>query len=324
MLKATSKKSRHLSRLVVKSKDPTRFKTMEVNTLQIGIWINIFMGICGWIGYYFADSYALALDGNFSFISALSFFVAMRITRQKDFISEKYPLGFYSVENIYAFLQGILLIGITVYAILQGAANIVAYSKGELPETLKILPLMIYTVTMIFACIATWFFYKRRFEKTEKQSPILKAETVAAFMDMLVTCGTGVALVAVAMVPPSSSFHFLNYIGDSIIVIIISLFLLRAPIQIVSNSFFSLIGRTIQIPQLRHRVENIIVTSLDPIFKLEKFHIFHMGSCYEIEVTIRPVDDALMNLPLFRMCRQLMETRLKVLFPSLVLEVIID
>lgn len=282
------------------------------------------MGFCGWIGYYFANSYALALDGNFSFISALSFFVAMRITRQKDFTSEKYPLGFYSVENIYAFLQGILLIGITVYAILQGAANIVAYSKEELPEPLKIIPLMIYTVTMIFACIATWFFYKRRFEKTEKQSPILKAETVGAFMDMLVTCGTGVALVVVALVPTSSPFHFLNYIGDSIIVIIISLFLLRAPIQIVSNSFFSLVGRTVQKPQLRHRVENIIVTSLDPIFKLEKFHIFHMGSCYEIEVTIRPVDDALMNLPLFRMCRQLMETRLKVLFPSLVLEIIID
>ncbi len=323
MLKATSKKSRHLSRLVVRSKDPSRFKTMEVKTLKIGIWINFFMGICGWIGYYSADSYALALDGNFSFISAISFFVAMRITRQKDFTSEKYPLGFYSVENIYAFLQGILLIGITVYAILQGAANIVQYSKGELPEPLKIMPLMVYTVAMIFACIATWFFYSHQFEKTQKQSPILKAETVAAFMDMLVTCGTGIALVAVAIVPATSPFRFLNYIGDSIIVIFISIFLLREPIKIVAHSFFSLIGRTVQTPQLRHRVENIIVTSLDPIFRLEKFHIFHMGSCYEIEVTIRPVDDALMNLSLFRMSRQLMETRLRELFPSLVLEVII-
>lgn len=324
MLKATSKKLRHISRLVVRSKDRARFKTMEVNTLQVGIWINIFMGICGWVGYYFADSYALALDGNFSFISALSFFIAMRITRQKDFISEKYPLGFYSVENIYAFLQGILLIGITVYAILQGAANILAYTKGELPEPLKIGPLLIYTVVMIFACIGTWQFYNHQFKKTDKQSPILKTETIAAFMDMIVTCGTGLALIAVAVIPATSPFRFLNYIGDSIIVIIISFFLLREPIQIVTHSFFSLIGRTVQTPQMRHRVENIIVTSLDPIFKLEKFHIFHMGSCYEIEVTVRPVDDALMSLSLFRMSRQLMETRLKALFPSLVLEVIID
>ena len=60
-----------------------------MRTLKVGIWINIVMGICGWVGYYFASSFALALDGSLCAISAVSFIIALYITRERDVTSDE-------------------------------------------------------------------------------------------------------------------------------------------------------------------------------------------------------------------------------------------
>lgn len=324
MSRNSLKKQRQFSRLLLHTEDPQQFKAIEMRTLRAGILINALMAVAGYLGYYYSASYALAFDGNLGAIAAVSFFVALRITQKKDQRSEKYPLGLYSVENIYAFIQGILLIGISVYAILEGCANIMHFIHGHAPEPIRFWPILIYTIVMLIACAGVWLFYRRELRLTKSQSPILKSETVSAFMDTAVTFGTGIALLFVAVVPSGSRLGFLNHIGDSIIVIIISVFLIREPLKIVTHSFFSLIGRTLQNPRLRRRTENVIVTSLDPIFRLQKFHIFHIGSCYEIEVTITVVDDILIDMNLFRMSKQTMEDRLRELYPNLILEVLLE
>lgn len=121
---AQNKTGRRFPRLVLQKAQDSDYKKIEMQTLRVGIWINILMGICGWVGYYFASSYALALDGSLCAISAISFIIALRITRKRDATSDEYPFGIYSVENVYAMLQGILLIAITVYAIFEGAETL--------------------------------------------------------------------------------------------------------------------------------------------------------------------------------------------------------
>ncbi len=294
-----------------------------MRTLKVGIWINIVMGICGWVGYYFASSFALALDGSLCAISAVSFIIALYITRERDVTSDEYPFGIYSLENVYAMLQGILLIAITVFSIFESIASIVGFVRNGpgILEPLKLAPLMIYTIGMVFACAGVWLYYKKQLQKTDGESPILKSETVAAYVDTFVTVGTGIALILMAIVPPNSPFAFLNYIGDSIIVIGISLFLLPPPIRVVSHSFFSLIGRTTQNKALRNRTESSIKAVLDPSFKLVKVLLFHVGSSYEVDVTITPHDDAQMDLFKFRETRNALEIELKKLYPNLVLQV---
>ena len=310
-------------RLVLQKQDPLGYKQIEMQTLKVGIWINILMGLCGWVGYYFASSYALALDGSLCTISAVSFIVALRITRKREVRSEEYPFGIYSVENVYAMLQGILLIAITVFSIFESIGSIISYIKSgpTILEPLKLTPLLIYTIGMVFACAGVWLYYRRQLEKTAGESPILKSETVAAYVDTFVTVGTGLALILMAIVPQDSPFAFLNYIGDSIIVIGISLFLLPPPIRVVSHSFFSLIGRTTQNAALRNRTEAVIKAALDPSFKLVKVLLFHVGSSYEVDITITPQNDAQMNLEKYRESRSTIEAELKKLYPNLVLQI---
>lgn len=219
-----------------------------------------------------------------------------------------------------------MLIAITVYAIFQGGESIFHFFCGGRaePETLKLKPLLIYTIGMVFACAGVWLYYRKQSQRTGGESPILRSETVAAYMDTLVTIGTGIALVLMAAVPSDSKLAFLNYIGDSIIVILISLLLLPAPIRLVSHSFFSLIGRTTQNKSLKRKTEAVIKTSLDNSFRLKKVLLFHIGSSYEVDVTISPVNDAEMNIFRFRETRKVLEERLKKLYPNLVLQLFLE
>lgn len=149
---------------------------------------------------------------------------------------------------------------------------------------------------MVFACGGVWLYYRAQLKKTDGESPILKSETVAAYMDTFVTIGTGIALILMAIVPKDSKLSFLNYIGDSMIVIVISLFLLPSPIRVVSHSFFSLIGRTTQNAPLRNRTEKVVQANLDPSFKLIRVLLFHVGSSYEIDVTLAPKEDSAFDI----------------------------
>ena len=54
-----NKQKRHFSRLVIQKQETAKYKQIEMQTLKVGIWINILMGLCGWVGYYFASSLSL-------------------------------------------------------------------------------------------------------------------------------------------------------------------------------------------------------------------------------------------------------------------------
>ena len=70
-----AKQKLRFSRLVLPKQDPKNYKQIEMQTLKVGIWINVLMGICGWFGYVFESSYALALDGSLCVISVVRFII---------------------------------------------------------------------------------------------------------------------------------------------------------------------------------------------------------------------------------------------------------
>lgn len=303
-------------------KDVMALKAIEVRALRAGIWFNAFMALCGYVGYYFADSYALAFDGNFSLVSAISCYIAMRITKRKDVSNAEYPYGYYSYENVYALLQGILLIGITFYAILTGFTNIFHYAKGASVETLKMVPLLIYTIGMLVFCTGVWLYYRKQLERSGGQSPVLRTETVAAFMDTFITLGTGIALILVTLIPEKHALSFLSYVGDSIIVILISIVIIREPIRIVSQSFFSLVGRTVSNKKVKRRVKDIILETAKGEYQLKELYLFHIGSSFQVVIHMHPYF-VVLDMDNYREFYQKLETRLQRLFPNLILEVLL-
>ena len=194
--------------------------------------------------------------------------------------------------------------------------------KGETIETLKIAPLLIYTVTMLFFCAAVWLYYRQQLERSGGQSPVLKTETVAAFMDTFITFGTGVALILVALIPENHSLRFLSYIGDSVIVILISILIIREPIRIVSQSFFSLVGRTVSNKKVRRRVKDIVLETAKGEYQLKELYLFHIGSSFQVVLHLHPYF-VVLDMDNYNEFTQKLETRLQKLFPNLILEVLL-
>jgi hypothetical protein len=73
---------------------------IEIKTLKVGVIINVIMAVCGWVFYSLTNSEALLLDGNFSFITAVSTFLAIFIVKEKHKKTVLFPYGNYFIMNL--------------------------------------------------------------------------------------------------------------------------------------------------------------------------------------------------------------------------------
>lgn len=173
-------------------------------------------------------------------------------------------------------------------------------------------------------CMGVYAYYAWQYRRTGSSSTILQVEASEALMDTLLSLGMGIALLAIALVPAGGRWEFLRWLGDPLIVILMSLAMLKMPLGIVRNSFYSLVGRTLRARPLRLRLERLVRKHLDEQFTLEKVHALKMGSCYEITVTLHPVHDDLIALPSYRQMRGDIREALQKVFPNLILEILIE
>ena len=304
--------------------DAGSIRHSEETALRVGVWANVLMAFAGWIGYYFSGSAALSFDGNYAFVSAISSAVALRITRHKDMRNDDFPYGYYSFESLYAFLKGLTLLAIVIFALGESTARIVRYLNGEREQELQTTPILIYMAVTFVLCMAVYFYYAWHYRRTGKQSTILQVEASEAFMDTLISLGMGIALIALALVPTDGRWAFLRYLGDPFIVIAMSLAMLHMPLAIVRNSFFALVGRNLRARPLRSKLERLVRRNLAEGFSLQKIHLLKVGSCYEVTLTIHPADPDFLDLHSYRVLRATLEKELGRLFPSMILEILID
>lgn len=66
---------------------------VERRALAIGAIGNLSMAGIAWITYWFSNSEAILLDGNYSFIIFIGMGVALAVSRIKSRRTETFPLG---------------------------------------------------------------------------------------------------------------------------------------------------------------------------------------------------------------------------------------
>ena len=104
--------------------------TIENRALKVGVFVNLIMAIAGWITFYYSNSEAMLLDGNFSFISAIATLSAVIITKKKHIRTSVFPFGSYVYESFFVFFKGIMILGITIVASVQSIIKIIDYLNG--------------------------------------------------------------------------------------------------------------------------------------------------------------------------------------------------
>jgi predicted Co/Zn/Cd cation transporter (cation efflux family) len=75
---------------------------VEKRALSIGAATNLAMATIAWITYWYSNSEAILLDGNYSFIIFVGMGVALAVSRIKSQRTETFPLGqFFYCSVIY-------------------------------------------------------------------------------------------------------------------------------------------------------------------------------------------------------------------------------
>lgn len=253
---------------------------IETSALKIGVVINVIMAIAGWVAFSVTGSEALLLDGNFSFISAVTTVGAIVIIHKKHKRTNVFPYGRYFYESFFTLSKGILILGVIIAAVFQNAIKILEFIEGKELEKLKTGPIVIYMVLMVVLCFGLAFLYQNKNKKINFKSSILAVEAKASKIDGYMTIAVGVALVLTTFVPETSRLSFLLYIGDAIIVILMALLLLNTPFQVIKEGFIELGGGSLQNQESVQQIESIIQNHLPDGLAIDRCHISKTGSSH--------------------------------------------
>lgn len=203
----------------------------EQKALYWGVAINVFSALLGLVFFFITKSQTMFLDAFISLILCVSTIISLviaRVVSKKD--SEKFPLGRYAIENLFLIFRAILMLGIIAYTLIEGIVTIVHFYDGTLVSDVNInfTYMIIYAVLMVGSCVAINVIYSYYNRKLEVPSEIIKIEITSSIFDGLVTLFAAGSLLIFTYVPIFSS---ISQIGDSIVVIILSLGYLVLPIK---------------------------------------------------------------------------------------------
>ena len=253
---------------------------IESSALKIGVVVNLLMAIAGWVAFSLTGSEALLLDGNFSFISSVTTIGAIIIIHKKHKRTSVFPYGRYFYESFFTLSKGILILGLIIAALFQNIVKIIKFIEGEKLEKLQTGPILIYMVLMIFLCFGLAFLYQHKNKKIHFQSSILAVETKASKIDGFMTIAVGIALVLTTFVPETSKLSFLLYIGDSIIVILMCLFLFKTPFEVIKGGFIELGGGSLQNQESVQEIEALVKNLLPEGLQVNNCYISKTGSSH--------------------------------------------
>lgn len=261
----------------------------ERKALVWGIGINAFSAIIGFVFYGLTRSQSLFLDSLISFILVISTVISLFISRNKrKGESEDYPLGRWAIENLFLIFRAILMLVIIVYTITEGIMTITRFLQGTLVDDLNVSApyLVTYAALMVSACLMITFVYSYFNKKSERPSPIIALEIKASIYDGLVTlCATGGLLLFyhVPLLEP------VKEIGDSIIVILLSLFYAVTPIKELIHQIRILSDRR-RFPQKEEELKGILA-SFSPDFTVTDLYYSFSGQSKTIYVTLYPKEN---------------------------------
>lgn len=252
----------------------------EKRALVAGAIINSLMAISGWIAFYFSNSQAVLLDGNFSFIAFLITLVAIRISAIKANRTDIFPFGQFVYEALFGISKGIMIIGVLIMAFTANISRVFHYINGVPTNALNTGVILTYTVIMVFLCTSLALYCAHQNKKINNSSTILRAEYSGAKIDGLMSFATGMALYGIGYVNIEGVFGFLHFIGDALLVILLVLLLGKTPFILVRDSFIELVGGTLQNKTEKDNIESILNNYLNHTDLLKDSYISKTGSSY--------------------------------------------
>ena len=157
--------------------------------------------------------------------------VAARISRNVVRPPDRaYPYGYDGQEALYVLFRSLLLIGVLSFAAVSAFSTVIDYSYGQPVTPVRLGPVAWYSIAMVASCWGLAWRHHRDWKRTGGQSQILLTEAKAARLDGLISGLTGLALLGAPLLT-GTMLAVLIPITDSLLVLVVSLVVLREPLQ---------------------------------------------------------------------------------------------
>jgi len=206
-------------------------RLIERRSLKIGVYASALMAVAGVCVHLISGSYALLLDGLYSAVMVGSGLVAARISRNVVRPPDRaYPYGYDGQEALYVLFRSLLLMGVLSFAAISALSTIIDYAYGELISSVRLGPVAWYSIAMVATCWGLAWRHHHDWCRTGRHSQILLTEARAARLDGLISGMTGLALLGAPLLN-GTVLSALIPVTDSLLVLVVSLLVLREPLQ---------------------------------------------------------------------------------------------
>lgn len=135
------------------------------------------------------------------------------------------------------------------------------------------------------------YYFGRKNKELCDRSSILDVERKGAILDGFLSMAIGLALYLTALVDEESKLNFLLYVGDSFIVVVMCLFLMKMPLGVIKGAFRELGGGVIENDLIKVTIQEKIVKFLPIGFNLKQDYITKLGSSYLVVIYISSETD---------------------------------
>ena len=206
-------------------------RLIERRSLKIGVYASALMAVAGVGVHVVSGSYALLLDGLYSAVMVGSGLVAARISRNVVRPPDRaYPYGYDGQEALYVLFRSLLLMGVLSFAAISALSTVIDYAYGVAVSSVRLGPVAWYSIAMVASCWGLAWRHHHDWCRTGRHSQILLTEAKAARLDGLISGLTGLALLAAPLLQ-GTMLSGLIPVTDSLLVLVVSLLVVREPLQ---------------------------------------------------------------------------------------------
>ena len=206
-------------------------RLIERRSLKIGVYASALMAVAGVGVHLVSGSYALLLDGLYLAVMVGSGLVAARISRNVVRPPDRaYPYGYDGQEALYVLFRSLLLMGVLSFAAISALSTVIDYAYGVAVSSVRLGPVAWYSIAMVASCWGLAWRHHHDWCRTGRHSQILLTEAKAARLDGLISGLTGLALLAAPLLQ-GTMLSGLIPVTDSLLVLVVSLLVVREPLQ---------------------------------------------------------------------------------------------
>ncbi|HFU4011909.1 TPA: cation transporter [Streptococcus suis] len=263
-------------------------KKIEARSLTISALVNGLSGLVGLAVYIMTDLNALLLDSVFSLIAFVSSVVAVYISKNSHRRTTTFPQGLHFLEPLYAIMKSLATLLLLVFAVLETAATAFAYFVHGIGHQMTTGPVIPYTSIMLFVCFGLYGFNRYMNQKIGNISTIIAAEAKGNLIDGLISAAIGIAFLFLAFIPVNSPLQFLHFTGDFFVTVALAVISFKEPLQLLMSAFMELAHGTIQAPDLRDNIYDILTPYLEEEEDLDIL-IYKQGMQLKVKIHLHKV-----------------------------------